>query len=149
GGDGISLFGAVFNNTGYVEIDSGSLSFSQEYRQSAGATVLNGGSLAGTIIFNIDGGILAGSGVINASVKNSGQIDVGFAGAAGTLVINGNYTQTIFGVLNLELGNIDAGEFDQFQVNGTVTLDGTVNISLLDSFFARAGDSYHVMTFTS
>lgn len=51
--------------------------------------------------------------------------------------------------LSLELGDPDAQEFDMLQITGDATLDGTLSIAWLDSFFAREGDGFPVLTFAS
>jgi hypothetical protein len=51
---------------------------------------------------NIQGGTLSGSGTIAGSLTNAGEVDLG--SSPGTLTINGNYTQTAAGALNLEVG---------------------------------------------
>lgn len=47
---------------------------------------------------------MSGSGTINANVTSGGHVIPGGVGAAGLLTINGNYTQTTFGGLDIELG---------------------------------------------
>ena len=73
----------------------------------------------------MNGGALTGSGTINANVTNGGQVIPGGTGAAGMLTINGNYTQTATGSLNIELGGTAAGSSDQLAVSGTASLGGS------------------------
>jgi len=83
---------------------------------TAGTLQLSGGSL------------LTGSGTINGDVDNAGQINPGTDGMPGFLTINGNYTQTANGVLNIRIGgNVAGTDYDQLVVSGSVSLDGTLN----------------------
>src|SRR5262249_38111255 len=96
------------------------------------------------------GGLLTGSGAINGNVTNAGTINLGGAGAAGSLTVNGNYVQTAGGVLNVELGGTTAGgAFDQLAVSGQASLNGTLNVSLLPSYQPSLGDAFAVLKFAS
>ncbi len=65
----------------------------------------------------------------------------------GSLVIQGNYTQTATGVLNMELGGIKA--LDQLTISGTANLGGVLNVSLLNGFHPAAGADLPILTFGS
>jgi hypothetical protein len=137
-----------FRNAGVLSLGNGStFTVAGNYTQTAGTTLLGGGTLATTGLVDLQGGLLSGAGTINASVRNAAQIDVGGAGRAGLLTINGNFTQTAAGVLNMELGSFDSGSYDRLVIRDTATLDGTLNVALLSDFFARAGDAFAVLTF--
>lgn len=66
------------------------------------------------------------------------------------------YTQTA-GVLHIELGGLTAGAgstnptngFDQINVSGAASLNGTLKVSLLDGFEPHDGDTFDFMTFGS
>lgn len=95
------------------------------------------------------GAFLTGSGTIYASVTNSGTINPGGTGAVGTLTIQGNYTQTASGVLNLELGGTTSGAFDQLAISGQASLAGTLNVSLLPGYQPSHGDAFAALKFAS
>src|SRR5262249_4123262 len=78
-----------------------------------------------------------------------GQVQPGGAGAAGTLTVTGNYTQTATGVLDIELGGTAPGQCDVFAVGGLATLDGTMNVTLINGFNPSLGDAFKVLTFGS
>ncbi len=99
---------------------------------------------------SIDGGALSGTGTINANVSNGGQVIPGGTGAAGTLTINGSYTQTATGALDIDIGGTTAGsQYDQLAVSGTATLGGTVNVSLINGFQPALGNTFQPLTFAS
>jgi hypothetical protein len=141
--------GLSFNNSGTVQVQTGTLSFSSGYVQTGGSTDLAGGTLGGSLI-DVQGGSLSGSGTINASVRNAGLVDPGGAGAAGQMTIAGNYTQLAGGVLNIEIGGTIAGsQYDQLIVIGSVVLDGTLNINLINGFSPLSGNKFQILTFGS
>jgi hypothetical protein len=141
---------AGFQNAGLVTVGAGStFTVSGAYTQSGGETLLLGGRLVATATVQINGGVLAGTGTLQADVVNGGEVDPGGTGAAGLLTITGNYRQTASGVLNLELGGTAASAFDQLRIMGTATLDGTLNVSLLDGYGPSLGDSFQLLSFAS
>jgi hypothetical protein len=147
-GTGTTIVQLAFTNTGTVEAQTGILSFVSSYVQTAGATVLAGGTIAASLI-DIQGGSLSGSGTINAAVRNGGIVSPGGVGPGG-LTISGNYTQLTNGMLNIELGGLAAGsQYDQLVINGSAALDGTVNVTLIDGFAPNSGNLFLVLIFTS
>jgi hypothetical protein len=138
-----------FSNAGALTVGVGStFAPAGTYLQSGGVTILDGGTLGAGVLVDLEGGILSGSGTIDARVQNAAEIDVGTAGAAGSINITGDYTQTPDGVLALKIGGYNAGsDFDQLNVAGTATLDGTLNVSLLNGFFPMDGDGFQVLTY--
>jgi autotransporter family porin len=78
------------------------------------------------------GGVLHGYGTITGEVTNAGLVlidDTAGGYGAGVLEINGDYTQTSSGVLDLEWGG--GGPLD---VTGTAALDGTLNVTFVNGF---------------
>jgi autotransporter-associated beta strand protein len=144
-GDGVTSFGlATFTNSGTVTISPGSTLDASSYVQSAGLTTLEDGTLtlvtfnpAGTL--NLNGGVLAGSGLINGNIASAGTVRPGLP--LGSLTITGNYTQSADGALDIEVGGpapsgggIAGVDFDQLDVRGNASLDGTVNTFVLNLF---------------
>ena len=137
----------AFNNTGTVEVDSGTLQFGN-FTQTTGATDLKGGSLAFSSAAQILGGKVVGSGAINGSIVNSGGL-LSPGHSAGSITINGDYTQGSAGALLIELAGLGSGQFDYLDVNGTAALDGTLEIAFLNGFHPMIGDTFHVMDYYS
>jgi hypothetical protein len=135
-------------NSGTVRISSGTTLGVGSYTQTAGATVLNGGTINGGAL-GINAGALTGYGIINANATNGGQVIPGGTGAPGTLTIDGNYTQTASGSLNIELGGTSAGSSDQLAVSGTASLGGALNVATIGSFMPALGNTFRVLTFGS
>jgi hypothetical protein len=140
-----------FTNSGTVELRNGSsLQAGGGYVQSSGSTLLDHATLSAAGLLDLQAGLLSGSGIIQGSVQNAGAIAVGGSGAAGELIISGNYVQTATGELDIDLGGIHSGtDYDQLAIGGTATLDGTLNVNLINGFQPIVGDSFAVLIFGS
>lgn len=140
--------GGGITNEGTLFVDVGSsVTANTPYVQTGGATYLNGGTLTAPLV-DLRGGLLGGSGVIAGSVRNEAVLAVGFDGVPGSLAIRGDYTQTADGTLAMKIGGTDQGTgYDSLSVSGTAVLDGTLEVSVLDGFFARPGDTFTLVTF--
>jgi Ca2+-binding RTX toxin-like protein len=85
-------------------------------------------------------------------VTNSGLLNPRYASNTefGLLTINGNYTETNSANINIQLGGTTAGtNFDQVDINGNATFDGTLNVSLLNNFTPTLGSTFDVLTYDS
>jgi T5SS/PEP-CTERM-associated repeat protein len=92
---------------------------------------------------------LAGGGSIIANLSNAGIVSPGFPGLDPTsqISISGTYSQisgTIRGTLNIEIEGTGAGDFDRI-IATSVVLDGTLNVTLINSFLPTPGFSRPVI----
>ena len=141
---GLATVDIPFNNTGTLDVQSGTLSFTRTFTQTAGETLLTGGELASSSTININGGVLGGAGNIDANVSNAGSVSPGTS--TGLLGIDGNYTQTSGGLLDIEIGGLVAGtDFDQLEVTGTATLAGTLSVALTGGYSPTLSDSFQII----
>ncbi|MSU63151.1 MAG: hypothetical protein EXS31_12285 [Pedosphaera sp.] len=152
GGAATLQMGAVFNNSGSVQVQGGSVNFQRGYTQTEGNTTVGAGLTlaAGSPGVNIQGGSLSGAGTINGALANSGHVVPGTS--PGVLAVGGanSFTQTPGGTLDLEIGGLTPGtQYDQLKISGMATLDGSLNIALLNGFMPVPGDSFPIMTFAS
>ncbi len=102
-----------------------------------------GGSLQATA------GVLGGSGTIGGDLANIGAT-VAPGNSAGTLTVDGNYTQTL-GSLTIEIGGLlETQEYDVLNVLGSITLGGgTLDVVLINGFAPSEGDSFDILDFNS
>ncbi len=139
-------------NSGTMSIgNSGTLAVNGRYTQSGAnsLTIVNGLLTARNGVY-LNGGRLRGNGNIGSAaistyVENNASI-ISAGDAIGTLTITGNYVQNAGGSLLAELQSIIA--FDKLQVNGNVTLGGTLDISRLSGFSLAPNSSFDIITFT-
>ena len=140
-----------FSNCGTLTIDTGSTFTSNgNYAQTDGNTFLSGGTLTASGTVLLQGGQLAGTGSINGSVNNAALVQIGDDVTVGILRINGGYAQTAEGSLQVKIGGYNAGtDFDQLLVTGQATVDGTLTITLINSFSPNSGDTFSVLSANS
>ena len=95
-----------------------------------------------------DGVKLTGTGTITGDVSNSGIISPGTS--PGVINVGGSYEQSDEGELSIELGGTTAGTgYDQLLITGAASLDGDLEVTLIDPFEPAEGDSFNIMTFSS
>lgn len=133
-GAGISEVRQILTNSGTVTAQSGNLRFTAGYVQSGGATRVNGGTLTSTTgTLTINGGKVMGTGVINGSLINNGQITPGFS--AGSLTVNGNVTNLAAASYFAELGGYLQGiNYDVTIVTGRVTFAGNLITRFINNY---------------
>ena len=130
----------------------GTLTVSGAYTQTGGTTVLLSttarNATLDTAFVDIQGGRLTGEGTITGDLQNAGTIDLGIPDPTrvnvGTLNVFGKYTQTANGVLDVKIAQQDS---DFLNVGGIATLDGTLNIVLINHFTPQPGDVFVPLSF--
>ena len=148
GGLSTTFIGVAFNNSGTVEVLEGTLNFVGAYSQTAGRTVLSGGSIVSDSQLQILGGTFEGTGSIFANVLSGGQVSPGLlSDVTKVITVQGNYQQLAAGRLSIDLNGLvpDTGH-DQLDVRGVVTLAGAIDLrvgftpQLNDTFIIIAND---------
>jgi T5SS/PEP-CTERM-associated repeat protein len=90
------------------------------------------------------GGSLEGTGTVNGNVLNDGGV-VSPGLSPGKLSIGGDYTQNS-GTLLLEIGGTTPDLYDQLFATGNVFLDGTLQLSFINSFLPQIGQSFDLIS---
>ena len=137
----------TFSNAGAVVVGALDAFAATQYVQTGGSTTLQKGTLgsASSATINIQGGTLSGPGTVNGSLTNSGEVDLG--SSPGTLIIDGNYSQTAAGTLSLNVGGTTAGsQFDQITIFGSAAFDGTLAVHVTNGFGPSLPQSFTVIT---
>jgi hypothetical protein len=90
--------------------------------------------------------VLKGDGTLTGLVSNtSGQVT-----PSGVLTINGTFNQNTLGKLLIELGGTTVGtQYDRLSVAGLVTLNGTLDVKLINSFNPAVGNSFDILDWTT
>jgi len=102
--------------------------------------VLSGGELRGTGVaralhFNVSQG----------SVSPTVQLETGARGVPnpiGTLVLDGDYTQSDGGTMLLDVAGTKEGAFDVIEITGDAVIEGPVILSFIDGFAPKAGQEF-------
>ena len=141
-------------NTGTVTVEPGSTltinATGGTFVNSAGGVLnVNGTFVSATNALNNSLGTVTGTGTIQANVTNSGVVEPAGPHGAGTLTINGSYTQNSAAKLVVDL--VAGNAFDVLAVSGTATLQsGSILASRLDTDYTPGiGNTFQVMTFGS
>jgi hypothetical protein len=142
--------GIAFANSGVINVNAGTFDVAEPYVQTGGASVLAPGAILKSNggVHN-QGGVLRGAGTVIANITNNALVEPGTVGGAGTLTVTGDYTQTAGGTLNIEIGGTSTSQRDRLLVSGAATLEGTLNVTLINAFAPTLGDSFQVLTFAS
>ncbi|HEV2720552.1 MAG TPA: DUF11 domain-containing protein, partial [Thermoanaerobaculia bacterium] len=146
-GSGTNDIDPPFTTDGTVLAQSGTMHFIGGYTQTAGETTLGAGGIKVDTALQLQGGVLDGVGTITGDLQNDATVAPNGSGNTGTINVSGNYTQGSGGALNIELASPTG--FDQLAAGGAVTLDGTLNVALLNSYAPVNGQTWPVLTFAS
>lgn len=108
---------------------------------TAGSIDITGGTLQG------DGGTLGGDVTVgNASGATATFIIGGSIKQAGSMTVTNDYTQLPTGVMDVQLGGLEAGtQYSQLNITGTATLDGTLNINPLVRTIPPLGTKFTII----
>lgn len=139
--------GVPLNNSGTIQVQTGTLRVFSPYTQTGGSLLVSGGAtFRSTPTINLQGGVLGGSGTVNGSVQNTGAV-VAPGAPIGLLTITGNYTKTAGGTLTIEVGGTAAPQYDRLAVNGNANLGGTLRMQPVNGFLPQVGQQFTVMTY--
>ena len=153
-GSGTTFIDPDLDNSETVLAQSGTMSFTGPYTQDAGATTLGPGSIsvASPNNFDMEGGILDGSGTLTADIDAKGEIKPGTVSATGVINIAGNLDMGGLinaGTLTIKLAGPSAGQFDQVNVTGSASLAGIFNATFINGYIPATGTTtWPVITYT-
>ena len=144
------------NEGGHLRVGEGHLRIAppdgKMVTQDGGTTTIDDGTLE--IVDSVEnpadgglqikGGVLDGSGTIEGNVTiDGGAINVGHS--PGLMIINGNFTQTANGLMNMEVwGPVAGTQYDQLRVNGNAYLNGTLDIEYGNNYAPGQSSFWHV-----
>jgi hypothetical protein len=149
---------AAFSNAGTLSVGAGS-SFNltggtATYKQTGGTTTVDGTLTAkGGITFS-GGSVFGNGGTFVGNTTNStssGAFNVGDAVmAAGLQNVTGKYTQGSAGILDIDIGGTTAGSlFDQLTISAAASLNGTLNLDLINGFTPTVGETFDILNASS
>jgi hypothetical protein len=147
---------STFTDSGTVKVSKGStlaIGGSGNYSQTAGQTTVDGTlTTTGAGIIQISSGSVFGNGGnLNGNTSNSGTLNIGDAvKQAGAETVTGTYTQNAAGALAIDIGGTTAGtQFDQLTITGAASLNGTLNLDLINGFVPTMTETFDIINFAS
>lgn len=106
--------------------------------------LVNGGVFRATNVTVGSGGKITGTGTILANAAtNAGVLAPGHS--PGTLTFSSNLVLEAASVVNIELGGTNALDYDHLVANGTLTLGGTLNVTLINGYTPNPGDVVDIL----
>ncbi|MCG3146454.1 MAG: hypothetical protein HONDAALG_04546 [Gammaproteobacteria bacterium] len=105
----------------------------------------NGGTIAADTIQLGTSAILRGNGgTLLGNLLNGGTVAPGTS--PGTITVDGDYSQLPGGRLVIEIGGLAPGiDFDVLDVTGTASLDGTLEVVLINGFVPQLADVFQFL----
>lgn len=100
-------------------------------------TILAGGAMIDTSAFNLNGGALQGTGIIDAPLTaiSANATTIAPGASPGTIAVNGSVMLGASNTLAMEVGGLAAGiDYDVLDVNGVLTLGGLLDVDFINLF---------------
>ena len=152
-----------FTNSGIFKVSTGSTfrvgGSGTDYDQTAGMSNIDGTLAVPTGgLINITGGTLAGTGTLSGKVSvgnspdgNATDFIIGDSVAeAGKVSISDDYTQLPTCSLDVQIGGTTVGaEYSQLNVTGAATVDGSLNVALINNFTPQIGQTFTILNASS
>lgn len=89
--------------------------------------------------------VFGGTGRVGGDLYNFGGI-VAPGNSPGTLTVDGSFTQSASGTLQIEIAGRNSSQFDRLLIGRQANLDGVVQFISLDGFKPRRGDQFVFLT---
>ena len=146
--------GGTFKNTGiFRHMGSGTCSINANWNfQNLAGGIIDAanGVIDIADLENEQDAIIQGIASVNVHTTFTNDGITAPGNSAGMLTYIGNYLPSSTGVLEIELGGLNAGsEHDQLAVTGNAVLDGTIDITSINGFVPAVQDTFMVLTTTS
>jgi hypothetical protein len=151
-----STTGGSFTNAGLFTVSTGSTftvgGSGFNFTQTGGTTTVDGTlTNGGSGSLNLNGGSLYGTGTLDYGVVDTATVTPGNSSTStGKLGVDGTYAQSLGGALDVTIGGKTAGtQYDQLNVTGTASLDGTLNITLAAGYTPKVGNTFDILNASS
>jgi hypothetical protein len=146
-GQVLSATTGSFSNAGKLAVGAGSgFGVGGSYTQTAGTTTVDG-TFTAPGGFALQKGSLLGQGTVASPVTSSAIVTAGDATTKAEKFSVSAYTQHSTGSLNVAIGGTTVGaQYSQLAVANGVSLNGTLNVKLINSFVPTIGSNFLIVT---
>ncbi|MEI8108902.1 MAG: choice-of-anchor tandem repeat NxxGxxAF-containing protein, partial [Verrucomicrobiota bacterium] len=126
-----------------LTIGSGSATANLNLQSSGPLSASNGITIASL-------GKISGDGVLIANVSNSGSLSPGLPASPGSLAFTGSLSLQSTSHLSLDLGGlIRKSHYDYLAISGALSLNGNLDVSLINGFSPQVGHSFDLFDSSS
>ena len=138
---------ADLSNAGRLTVGAGTnLKVTGGYTQTAGTATVDG-TLTAPSGTAIQAGNVFGKGTIASTVVSSGSLTPGDSPTGTGKLSASTYTQNSGGSLNAQIGGLTVGkQYSQLAVANGVSLNGILNISVVNGFVPANGNTFIILT---
>jgi hypothetical protein len=138
---------AGLSSAGKLTVGAGTkLNVTGSYTETAGSTTVDG-TLTAPSGTSIQAGNVFGHGTIASTVVSSGSFTAGDSSARTGKLSLTTYTQNASASLNIAMGGLTVGkQYGQLAVANGASLNGTLNLSLLNGFVPTVGEAFTILT---
>jgi hypothetical protein len=128
----LNTLGDAFENSGDVDVHANAQLFTRgPYSQTGGMTRLLGGEIdpggvdgLSDYPFDLQAGVLEGTGWVRGNLISSGRLSPGGISAVGTISVAGNLSLLPTSILDIEIGGRIDASYDRLRVTGMMTIAG-------------------------
>ncbi len=132
--------GTIINNNEFVLIDAGGgKTVNGVVNNTAGASI----TVVGDVTFN---DLVSGPGGFFGPGTTTFAGGFSPGASPGTVSFEGDVVLDTANTLNIELGGLTPGDdYDRLEIDGTASIDGTLDVSLINSFVPAVGNSFGIL----
>ncbi len=138
--------GGFTQAAGLIQVDAGRL-----FNRASGTVVQTGGTILSNgefqVVsdnFQLQGGTLAGDGLVDSIVNQTG----GVIDPRPSLTIEGGLTQTTASTLRIDLNGTGSNDADILSVIGPAAINGTLRVVIGTNYVITPGDQFVILTST-
>jgi len=117
-----------------------------KYTQLGGSTDIGGSTINGAK-FNILGGELSGAAAVQSSPSLNNAATLRPGSPLGLLSLTGPFTNTTGGTYHMQIAQTN--NYDRINVNSSVNLAGTLNVTFTNGFYPTIGNTFTALTYTA
>ncbi len=153
-GPDVQIFSALYNY-GVIIAQDGNLNVAAVQNYPGGSVNLIDGTLKCYITGHVGyslvlvGGTLSGNGAVECAVTNQGGVVAPGGNSPGTLLIDTGYIQQAGGSLDIQIGGPDLNGYDTLFVDNAATLNGTLNVTLINGYTPALFDGFAIVRYAS
>jgi hypothetical protein len=137
---------ASLSSAGKLIVGAGTkLNVTGAYTQTAGSTTVDG-TLTAPTGTTVMAGTVFGRGTIASTVVSSGSFTAGDSATATGKLSPRTYTQNSSGSLNIAIKGPTAAKYGQLAVANGASLDGTLDVTVLNNFVPAIGNVFTILT---